>query len=429
MTFATFVLGLGFLILLVLSGTFSGSETALFSLDRIQLRRFETSASRRERLVAAVAAHPERLLAGILFGNTLVNVAASSVMVAITRRLEPHLGGQDPVLVAVVLGAGVVLVAGEILPKGIAVHWPARAALAYAPVLVPVLRVVAPISRVLERVALGVLRFFGVRDEGGRSLEWRELQLLFEDMREGKGISEDEGTIASNIFTFFETRAYEIMTPRVDIAAVAVDLPPEELKRQVLAGRHSRVPVYRGSLDQIVGYLSAKELLLEPDFRLETLLHPVHFVPERARLHRILAEVQSRHLGLVVVVNEYGGTAGILTQEDLVEEVVGEIFDEEDREAPEVEVVDPHTWRVAGLLPLEDLAEAMGVDLAPGPAETVGGHIAHLLGGLPRPEDTVQDGAITYRVLQIRRHRAQRVLVTRHGPESESESESPEDRP
>lgn len=415
MTFATAALGLGFLILLVLSGTFSGSETALFSLDRIQLRRFETSASRRERLVAAVAAHPERLLAGILFGNTLVNVAASSVMVAITRRLD--LGG-DPVLVAVVLGAGVILVAGEILPKGIAVHWPARAALVYAPVLVPVLRVLGPVSRILERVALGVLRFFGVRDEGGRSLEWRELQLLFEDMQEGKGISEDEGTIASNIFTFFETRAYEIMTPRVDIAAVPVDLPPAELKARVLSGRHSRVPVYRDSLDQIVGYLSAKELLLEPDFQLEALLHPVHFVPERARLHRILAEVQSRHLGLVVVVNEYGGTAGILTQEDLVEEVVGEIYDEEDREAPEVEVVDERTWRVAGLLLLEDLAEAMGVDLAPGPAETVGGHIAHLLGGLPRPGDTVRDGAVEYRVLQIRRHRAQRVLVTWNGPQS-----------
>lgn len=405
---------IGFLVLLALSGTFSGSETALFSLDRLQLRRFEQSSSRRERLVARVAAHPERLLAGILFGNTLVNVAGSSVMLAITRRLEGHLPGQDPVLASVVLATGILLIAGEILPKGLAVHWPPRIAPFLIPLLYPLLRIMTPVSRLLERVAGALMRTLGVRlDRRPAKLEWRELQLLFEEIQEGKEISEDEGLIASNIFTFFETRAYEIMTPRVDLVGIPVDLPPEEIRARAVSGRHSRLPVYSGSLDHVIGFVKAKELLLDPATRIEELLLPVHFVPERARLHRVLSVMQSGRLSLVVVVNEYGGTSGLITQEDLVEELVGEIFDEQERDqAREIEVEGPRTWKVAGLLLLEDLAEAVGVPAPAGPAETVAGHVAHLLGRIPRVGDEVQDGRLRFHVTQVRRHRAQRVRVT-----------------
>ena len=409
----TFGLTVGFLVLLALSGTFSGSETALFSLDRLQLRRFDRSSSRRERLVATVASRPERLLAGILFGNTLVNVASSSVMLAITRR-EDLLLGQDPVVASVVLATSILLVAGEILPKGLAVHQPARTAAFLIPVLSPLLRVMAPVSRVLERSASHLLQAFRVQGEApSGDLERRELQILFEDIREGEEMTEDEGEIASNIFEFFETRAHEIMTPRVDMVGLALDMTSDDLTARVVAARHSRLPVYRGSLDHIIGFINSKEFLLDPAASMEALLHPVHFVPERARLHRILAEVQARRLSMVVVVNEYGGTSGIITQEDLVEEVVGEIFDEQERDqAPELEQVGETVWRAAGLLSFEDLAEAVGIELPQGPAKTVAGHVAHILGRIPRIGDEVRDGFVTYRVTQVRRHRAQRVLVS-----------------
>jgi CBS domain containing-hemolysin-like protein len=332
-------------------------------------------------------------------------------MLALTRRMEDHLHGRDPVTVSVVVTTTVILLLGEILPKGFSVHWPARAALFFVPILAPLLRVIAPASRVLERVGMEVLRILGVPREVRTHLEWGELQLMFEDLQ-GKGLSEREGVLASNVFSFFETRAYEIMTPRVDLVAVPVDAPLEEIRRRVIRGRHSRIPVYRGSVDHIIGFLNAKEILLEETYRPEAMLHAVHYVPERARLHRILAEVQSRRLSLVVVVNEYGGTSGIITQEDLVEEVVGEIFDEQDHdELPDIEPVSDWSWKVAGLLLMEDLAEEMGVPLAESPAETVAGHVAHLLGRLPRSGDTVSEGPVTYRVLQVRRHRAQRVEV------------------
>ena len=420
-------LAFGSVVLLVLSGTFSGSETAFFSLDRLKLRQFEDSGSGRGRLVAGVVSHPERLLAGVLFGNTLVNVASSSVMLAIVRRYEDTLLGRDPVLVSVVVTTAILLLFGEILPKGMAVHWPARVSAFLAPILIPLLWILAPASRVLERIALAFLHGAGVRkEEPSRDQEWRELRLLFEDMQAGKGISEDEGLIAANVFSFFETRAYEIMTPRVDMIALALDSPPEELTRQVIESQHSRIPVYRGSLDQIIGFLNTKEFLLDPGTRMETLLHPVHFVPERARLHRVLTDMQTRRVNLVVVVNEFGGTSGILTQEDLVEEVVGEIFDEQEQDqAPELEKITPQTWRVAGLLSLDDLGESLEVEVPESPAETVAGHVAHILGRLPRVGDEVQDGPLTYKVTQVKRHRAQRVLVTKNPeppPATERES-------
>ncbi len=409
----TSALAIGFLMLLVLSGTFSGSETAFFSLSRIELRRFERSGSRRERAVAAIVARPERLLAAILFGNTLVNVAGSSVMLALTRRLGDVFLGLDPVTASVILATGTVLVAGEIVPKAAAVHWPTRLAPVAVVALAPLLKVLSPAALVLERVARFFLNRLGVREEKtGPGLGRRELQVLFEDIRQGEEISEDEGEIAANIFDFFETRAHEIMTPRVDLAGVPIDLPREELRRRVVAARHSRLPVYRGSLDQIIGFINTKEFLLEPDLPADTFLRPVHFVPERARISRILTEVQSRRFNLVVVVNEFGGTEGIITKEDLVETVVGEIFDEQEHdEAEPLEKIGEGLWRVDGLLPLSDLAGDVGVHTPPGPAQTVGGHVAHLLGRPPRPGDTAEDGAFTYRVLRVRRHRAHRMLV------------------
>ncbi len=400
--------------LLALSAVFSGSETAIFSLDRLQLRRFERSASRRERRVVAIVAAPERLLAGILLGNTLVNVAASSVALAIATRLEGVLGGWDPVSASVVFGTASILLFSEVLPKGIAVHWSSRLAPAAVLTLDPILRVFSPLARLLETIARALLRLAGVGAERpGGSLGPGELQVLFEDMQAGQEVSEAEGEMAANIFEFFETRAYEIMTPRVDIVAVPVDAPRDDLHRRVIEARHSRLPVYRETLDQIIGFISAKEFLLDPQAPLEELLRPVHYMPERARLNRVLAEIQARRLALVVVVNEYGGTEGILTKEDLAESIVGEIFDEQERDhALPIEPAGPGQWRVDGLYLLYDLAEETGLALEEGPAETVAGHLAHRLGRPPRPGDRVSDGPLVYKVLAVRRHRAHRVLVT-----------------
>jgi len=404
--------GLGALILF--SGVFSGSETALFSLDPIRLRRLERSGSRADRLVAAVAGRPERLLAGLLFGNTLVNVASSSVAVALARRVETGIGIEERVFLATLLDTALLVALGEVIPKGTAVRQPERFARALIWVLAPLLRLVQPVSMALEGAAVRLLAVLGVDRASSRPGPTRpELQLIFEDIQAQAGLTEDEGTIASNIFDFFETRAVEIMTPRVDVRAVEVSSSARDRLRVVMDARHSRLPVYRDSLDQVVGFINTKETLLNPDQPLEGLIKPVHFVPESARVSGILSDVQTRRLNMVVVVNEYGGTSGIITKEDLVEEIVGEIFDEQERHLePEVYSVSPGVWRVDGLLSLEDLEDVVDRPVKPGPAQTVAGHVAHLLGRLPRHGDTVTDDSLSYRVVGVKRHRASRVEVT-----------------
>jgi CBS domain containing-hemolysin-like protein len=386
----------------------------LFSLDRIELKRLDVTGGRRNRLVVSLGSRPERLLAGVLLGNTLVNVASSSVAVALVARADTLLNRDTLVAVAVLADTLLLLILGEILPKGMAVQWPAATARFYAPVLYPILRLLRPAAQILEGVALGFLRMAGIRAPGGMTgLGRRELQLLFEDVQGKGGFSEGEHTIAENVFDFFETRAWEIMTPRVDVWGIPVDASRREQHRLVLESRHTRMPVYRGSIDQIVGFINAKEFLLDPDLPMEDLLKPVHFVPERARVAGVLAEVQARKLTLVVVVNEYGGTSGIITNEDIIEEVVGEIFSEQERDQePEVERLGDTTWRVDGLVTLTELAEAMEREIEPGPAPTVAGHIAHRLGRPPRAHETVREGDVVFRVLQVARHRARRVEVT-----------------
>jgi putative hemolysin len=269
-----------------------------------------------------------------------------------------------------------------------------------------------PFSVSLAWVAKRVLRTFGLRpDAVSVTLSRRELQVIFEDMTQGEGLTEEEGEIASNIFSFSETRAEEIMTPRVDVLAISVDQAVESLKEAVIACHHARIPVYRGSLDQIVGIVNAKDVLLEPGQPLDHFLRPVPFIPERARLSTILNEVKARRLSFFVVVNEYGGTAGILTKEDLVEEIVGEIFDEQERdEEPEIRQLAEKTWRVNGLLGLDDLGEEVDIRLQ-SPAQTVAGHVAHLLGRPPRQGDVTEDLGVEFKVLSVKRHRASQVQV------------------
>ena len=362
-------------------------------------------------MVARVAAHPERLLAGLLTGNTLVNVASSSVAVALAKRVANQWSGEQLILLATLADTALLLALGEILPKSLAVQAPNAVARFNIWILAPLLRLLRPVARLLELFAHQILKLMGVAPSVGRGGFTRpELQLMFEDA-EGQVVSASEGELASNIFDFFETRAFEIMTPRVDVRGIDVDSDPEEMREAVMATRHTRVPVYKESLDQVVGFVNAKEYLLDPALGRE-LIKPVHFVPERARLSVVLNEVKTKRLSLVVVVNEYGGTAGIITKEDLVEEIVGEIFDEQERDdAPEIEQVDGKTWQVDGLLSMEDLAEEIGIPFEPGPAQTVAGHIAHILGKPPRGSEEVTDAGVMYKVLSVARHRATRVEV------------------
>jgi CBS domain containing-hemolysin-like protein len=203
------------------------------------------------------------------------------------------------------------------------------------------------------------------------------------------------------------------MTPRVDIRSADRHVSPEALAELIRASRHTRIPISDGSIDRILGYVNAKEYLLNPAATLEELLKPVHIVPEFKPANEIFHEMQRRRIGMVVVVDEYGHTAGIITKEDLVEEIVGEIYDEYEADLKPIVKVGPDRYLVTGQVTVAELAEELRTELAAGGAVTVNGLLAELLKGIPRAGDRVEQGGLEFRVLEVRRHRVHRCEVRR----------------
>ncbi len=399
--------------LLALSALMSASETALFSLNRIQLRRFQGSRRRRDRLVVRLLEHPADLLAAILVANTLVNVAFSAV---ITDMFLDWLGfaPQRAALYATAVASAAIILGGEITPKTLAI----RKAFVLAPLVAYPLRVTTLLLRpavlVLSRIAHAALRLVGIRDlmTGVKGLTPAELKALFAEAGEDQVLSRAEREIAGRIFEFSSTRAAEVMTPRVDIRSADRHVSREALAEVIRTSRHTRIPISDGSIDQIVGFVTAKEYLLRPEAALEEMLKPVLFVPETKRVNEIFHEIQRRRIGMVVVVDEYGHTAGIITKEDLVEEIVGEIYDEYESESAPIVKVGPDRFLVTGQVTVDELAGRVGVAFDTD-AVTLNGLLADLLGDIPRPGDRVAAAGVTFVVLEVRRHRVHRCEITR----------------
>jgi putative hemolysin len=399
--------------LLALSAFLSASETALFSLNRIQLRRFQGSRRRRDRLVVRLLERPADLLAAILVANTLVNVGFSAVVTDLFLdwlQVDPR----PAALYAAVVASVLVILCGEITPKTLAI----RNAHGMAPLVALPLRVVTlllrPVVLVLSRIAHVALRMVGIRDlmTGVKGLTPAELKALFAEAGEDQVLSRAEREIASRIFEFSSTRAAEVMTPRVDIRSADRRVSREALAEVIRTSRHTRIPISDGSIDQLVGFVTAKEYLLRPEAALDDILKPLLFVPETKRVNEIFHEIQRRRIGMVVVVDEYGHTAGIITKEDLVEEIVGEIYDEYESESAPIVKIGPDRYLVTGQVAVDDLAGRLGVSFATD-AVTLNGLIADLLGEIPRPGDRVVAAGVTFIVLDVRRHRVHRCEVRR----------------
>ena len=245
-------------VLLVCSGSFSATETALFCLDRIERRRLGHDKSRRAQLIAQALRRPRELLSTILFGNTLVNVATASVATLVFARLVPEHG----LSMAIVVDSLLVLIIGEIIPKTIAVSQARPFALTAIMPLKAFSRATRPVVVIFDRLACVILRFLKVPEEAGGALSPSELEVMFDEADRVDTITSQERRIACNIMRFPETTAEEIMTPRVDIVAAPLDVSREELERLMTEARHTRIPICEGSLDHIVGFVSTKEFFL-----------------------------------------------------------------------------------------------------------------------------------------------------------------------
>ena len=411
-------------VLIVCSAILTGAEAAYFSLGRARLRHVAAKDDGEVEGGApkALIERPHELLVTLLVGITVINIGAAAIATMIADSIfGPTIG----LFVEIVVLVFVLTTFGEVLPMTLAVTYPEQF-LAVAGRPVAWLGVIlAPARAVLAGLtALMVKLLSRGRTEQGMLTE-EELRTLV-DVGASEGVVErEEREMIHKVFELEDTLVRSVMVPRTDMVCLDVEMPTAEILPALREHLHSRVPVYEGSIDVIVGVLYAKDLLkymegLPPDFDLRAHLHPPYFVPESKRADALLQEFQAKRLQMAIVVDEYGGTAGLVTLEDLLEELVGEIADEYDEPERLIQRVDATTYRVAGKLPIEQLNAATGLKIANEGYDTVGGWVLDLFGRVPRRAERTETAELQLTVEKVERTRIVEVLVALKKPAKEA---------
>ncbi|MBC8477944.1 MAG: HlyC/CorC family transporter [Candidatus Delongbacteria bacterium] len=400
------------LVLLLLSAFFSGSETAFFSLTRLELKNLAEENDATSQRITLLLERPERLLISILLGNNLVNIAIATIAAMIThtiivgKAVSPLLA----LIVDIIIVTFVILILSEITPKVIAVKNHLRFTRVVAAPLQLFMLLFWPVIRPLELMMGGLVRQVGKR--GRIHLSESELKTLVEVGEEQGALEEEEKEMISSIFEFGRTQVREIMIPRIDVIAVIETTSFDELVRVVTSNGHSRIPVFREKMDNIIGILYAKDLIPyllrdTSDFSMATMLREPYFAPDSKQIDDLLRDFQQQKIHMAVVVDEYGGTAGIVTLEDIIEEIVGEIQDEFDSEGTLFRKMGDGTYLIDARLSISDLNEMFDEDLLDDSSdyETLGGFIFDIAGEVPEVANHFDSVGYRFTVLTMEGHR------------------------
>jgi CBS domain containing-hemolysin-like protein len=409
----------------------SGTETALTALGDARARQLRERGGRRGRLLGLWVDHPERVLSTLLIGNTLMSVGAGALAAQLGEDLSAWTGLSPATALALAAGGmtAAVLFVGEIVPKMLAKRYPVRFALASIPVVQAFCFLLWPISLGVTRATSRLLGRLGA-GKGSPAVTGEEIEYLIE-----MGTREGKEELLNSVLEFADRVAREIMVPRTRMVGIARDLPPAELVRVITENPYSRMPVYDGTMDEVVGILIVREIVGElrhgGAIELSRYLKPAFFVPEGMKVSRLLKEMQRRRTHLAIVVDEFGGTSGLVTLEDVLEEIVGEIQDEADVEAAPVKAIGPGMWLADAAIPLHDLeaflnqrppsqdppgAGAAAEELRfpeGGDYETLGGFVTATAGRVPAVGAIVSWGPLTLTVRGGDERRVTRVEISR----------------
>jgi putative hemolysin len=433
-------------VLTLLEGFFVASEIALVSVRRSRVDQLVDEGNPAARRVRRLLDDPGRFLAVSQLGLTIIGFFASAyAALSLVEGLKSLLqssgmdegtaGGIALVVVTVILALFTIVFA-ELVPKTLALSNPERFAMVLAVPIDVIARVLGPVIALLTGVTRAVVRLFGVQMNQEASITAEELRLIVERGGEQGVLEAEEEQMINAVIELGERRVHEVMVPRVAIAGLPVDATFDQAIELVVAAGHSRIPVYEDSIDEIVGILYAKDLLpyLRPNAGehpgLRKLLRPPVLVPESMTIDDLLHELQRRKVHLAIVLDEYGGTAGLVTIEDLLEEIVGEIQDEYDVEEPMVVKLSDNEARVDGRADVDALNDLFDLELELDDADeydTVGGLIFHRVGKVPAPGDKVQLDGLTLTVESTDGRRVGKVLVV-HRPAEGEASEAESDR-
>jgi len=410
----------GVAVLILLNAFFVAAEYGLVTARRTRIIELHHQGDRRARDVLRITSDPPRFIAAMQLGVTLTSLGIGALgESALSRTFDVWMAAALAIALAYLILTFVHVVIGELVPKGIALGHSEGAALWVAAPVRAFFTVFAPLVWVLRRSTELVLKTFGLEPPGAEAaaMSEAELRMLLTRSTEHGEIEQEERGMIEKVFDFADKDAADVMIPRPEVVALAISMPPEEVLRAVIDSPYTRYPVYRETLDDVVGILHVRDLfsaMVEhgiAQVELEPLLRGAHIVPETKDLASLLQEFRRTNTHFAVVVDEYGGMAGILTLEDLLEEIVGEIEDEFDIAEEQIEQVDDDTYRVPGMFPIDEFNERFGTELPDEDFHTVAGFVFGQLGRAPEPGDDVSWNGVRFDVLEVDGNRIEKIGV------------------
>ena len=418
MTLTLELIGVGLLVLL--NGFFVAAEYALVTARRTRIIELHHQGNKRARAVLKITSDPSQFITAMQLGVTLTSLGIGALgEQALSKAFDNVMATLLAVILAYLILTFFHVVIGELVPKGLALgHAEGTALWVSAPVRA-FFTLAAPLIWFLRKATDAVLHVLGLEPPGAERdpLSEAELRmLLVRSSAEGE-IEHEEQQMIDKVFVFGDKEAADVMVPRPEVVAVSVTLPPEQALKAVLDSPYTRYPVYREVIDDIVGVLHVRDLFTAvhdrgiADVRLEEIIRPAYIVPETKDLAALLQEFRKTNNHFAVVVDEYGGMAGICTLEDLLEEIVGEIEDEFDVPEEQIEQVDDDTYRIDGMFPIEEFNERFGTELPDDDYHSIGGFVFGQLGRAAEPGDDVTYDGMRFDVLEVEGSRIERIAV------------------
>ena len=401
------------IILLIGSGFFSASETALMSLSKIKMRHMEEDGVKGAKLVSTLIEDSNRLLTSILIGNNIVNIAATSI----TTSLFTAMLGAQGVAIATGLMTVLVLIFGEITPKTISANNPEKASLVVAKPIKFFVTILTPIVWIFNIITKVIFKLFGVDDKGVKPFITEEELKTMVNVSHEEGLLEmEEREIINNVFEFGDMQAKEAMVQRLDIVAIDMEDSYEEIIDLFKTEKLSRMPVYEETIDDIIGILNIKDIIFLSDeeienFDIKKYMREAFFTYEFKKITQLLEEMKIDKSQMAIVVDEYGGTAGLITIEDLVEVIVGDIEDEYDEEEDEIQVISPNEFLVDGSTKISDVNEILNIELESEEFDSIGGYIIGYIRHIPEENEIIEMDNIKFNIESVDKNRIKKIRI------------------
>ncbi len=429
------------IILIFLNAFFAASEIAFISLNDAKVAKQAKNGEKRAKQILKMLENPSKFLATIQIGITLAGFLSSAFASdAFASKLAPILNNIIPqisisvwqsvsIIIITMILSFFTLVFGELVPKRLAMKSYEKIAFATIGIIRFIYILTVPFVKLLTASTNLVSKLFGVSEKDEEIVTEEEIKMMVDEGEEKGSIEENERELINNVFEFNDTTVAEIMTHRTDMYALNIDMNVNDLIEELAEYRYSRIPVYYETIDEIKGILYLKDLLkyvkTKRNIKLKSIIKPAYFVPRSKPIDELFKELQKNNNQMAIVLDEYGGTAGLITMEDILEELVGDIYDEYDEIESEYEKIDENTYLISGTMNIDDVSKILGVEIEEGDYDTLSGYLQEKLGRIPKDEEkpVIETEKITYKVEEYEDKRIVKVKVCKnHNVDEQNEN-------